>query len=39
MQKGIVMQKASLRELEGTCITHAKSKKISHKYSTIVGIQ
>ncbi|MBA0853625.1 hypothetical protein Goshw_020001, partial [Gossypium schwendimanii] len=33
---GIVMRRALLRELEGTCITFAKSKKIPHEYSTIV---
>ncbi|KAK8309671.1 hypothetical protein V6Z11_D02G138000 [Gossypium hirsutum] len=36
---GIAMRRALLGELEGTCITHAKSKKIPHEYSTIVGIQ
>ncbi|THG08813.1 hypothetical protein TEA_006019 [Camellia sinensis var. sinensis] len=36
---GIVMRRALLGEIEGTCITRAKSKKIPHEYSTIVGIQ
>ncbi|TYH83715.1 hypothetical protein ES332_D02G149800v1 [Gossypium tomentosum] len=36
---GIAMRRALLGELEGTCITRAKSKKIPHEYSTIVGIQ
>ncbi|TYG86048.1 hypothetical protein ES288_A13G103900v1 [Gossypium darwinii] len=36
---GIAMRRALLGELEGTCITRAKSKKIAHEYSTIVGIQ
>ena len=36
---GIVMRRALLGEIEGTCITRAKSDKISHEYSTIVGIQ
>ncbi|KAG4186759.1 hypothetical protein ERO13_A08G063300v2, partial [Gossypium hirsutum] len=36
---GIAMRRALLGELEGTCITRAKSEKISHEYSTIVGIQ
>ncbi|KAL9419598.1 hypothetical protein AB3S75_037378 [Citrus x aurantiifolia] len=36
---GIVMRRVLLGEIEGTCITHAKSKKIPHEYSTIVGIQ
>ncbi|KAK8338847.1 hypothetical protein V6Z11_A09G282500 [Gossypium hirsutum] len=35
----IVMRRALLGELEGTCITRAKSEKIPHVYSTIVGIQ
>ncbi|KAG4171734.1 hypothetical protein ERO13_A12G228525v2 [Gossypium hirsutum] len=36
---GIAMRRALLGELEGTCITRAKSEKIPHEYSTIVGIQ
>ncbi|KAK8284129.1 hypothetical protein V6Z11_D08G134300 [Gossypium hirsutum] len=36
---GIGMRRALLGELEGTCITRAKSEKIPHEYSTIVGIQ
>ena len=36
---GIAMRKALLGEIEGTCITRAKSEKIPHEYSTIVGIQ
>nr|YP_010630385.1 RNA polymerase alpha subunit [Hillebrandia sandwicensis]WBN97419.1 RNA polymerase alpha subunit [Hillebrandia sandwicensis] len=36
---GIAMRKALLGEIEGTCITRAKSEKISHEYSTIIGIQ
>ncbi|TYH04309.1 hypothetical protein ES288_A09G287800v1 [Gossypium darwinii] len=36
---GIVIRRALLGELEGTCITRAKSEKIPHVYSTIVGIQ
>ncbi|TYH19467.1 hypothetical protein ES288_A05G354300v1 [Gossypium darwinii] len=36
---GIVMRRALLGELEGTCITRAKSEKIPHEYSNIVGIQ
>ncbi|KAM7519364.1 hypothetical protein LguiB_018326 [Lonicera macranthoides] len=36
---GIVMRRALLGEIEGTCITRAKSEKIPHEYSTIVGIQ
>ncbi|CAN6454798.1 unnamed protein product [Victoria cruziana] len=35
----IVMQRALLGELEGTCITHAKFDKVPHEYSTIVGIE
>ncbi|MFQ6626698.1 hypothetical protein Gotur_005328 [Gossypium turneri] len=31
------MRRALLGELEGTCITRAKSKKIPHEYSTIAG--
>ncbi|KAF4396257.1 hypothetical protein F8388_019803 [Cannabis sativa] len=36
---GIVMRRALLGEIEGTCITRAKSNKIPHEYSNIVGIQ
>nr|WRK84148.1 RNA polymerase alpha subunit [Polygala sibirica] len=36
---GIAMRRALLGELEGTCITRAKSEKVLHEYSTIVGIQ
>ncbi|TYI69210.1 hypothetical protein E1A91_D08G138600v1 [Gossypium mustelinum] len=36
---GIAMRRALLGELEGTSITRAKSEKIPHEYSTIVGIQ
>ena len=36
---GIVMRRALLGEIEETCITCAKSEKIPHEYSTIVGIQ
>nr|YP_009557498.1 RNA polymerase alpha subunit [Lophiocarpus tenuissimus]QBC72295.1 RNA polymerase alpha subunit [Lophiocarpus tenuissimus] len=36
---GIAMRRALLGEIEGTCITRAKSGKIPHEYSTIVGIQ
>uniref|UniRef100_UPI0030E198C5 RNA polymerase alpha subunit n=1 Tax=Pseudostellaria sylvatica TaxID=1895980 RepID=UPI0030E198C5 len=36
---GIAMRRALLGEMEGTCITRAKSDKIPHEYSTIVGIQ
>nr|QEL51355.1 RNA polymerase alpha subunit [Tamarix chinensis] len=36
---GIAMRRALLGEIEGTCITRAKSEKISHEYSTIIGIQ
>nr|CUA66532.1 RNA polymerase alpha subunit [Dianthus moravicus] len=36
---GIAMRRALLGEMEGTCITRAKSEKIPHEYSTIVGIQ
>ncbi|MBA0632085.1 hypothetical protein Godav_000890 [Gossypium davidsonii] len=34
---GSAMRRALLGELEGTCITCAKSEKIPHEYSTIVG--
>nr|UOU95865.1 RNA polymerase alpha subunit [Gaultheria leucocarpa var. yunnanensis]UOU95956.1 RNA polymerase alpha subunit [Gaultheria leucocarpa var. yunnanensis]UOU96047.1 RNA polymerase alpha subunit [Gaultheria leucocarpa var. yunnanensis]UOU96157.1 RNA polymerase alpha subunit [Gaultheria leucocarpa var. yunnanensis]UOU96248.1 RNA polymerase alpha subunit [Gaultheria leucocarpa var. yunnanensis] len=36
---GIAMRRALLGEIEGTCITHAKFEKVTHEYSTIVGIQ
>lgn len=36
---GIAMRRALLGEIEGTCITRAKSKKLPHEYSTIVGIE
>nr|YP_010019935.1 RNA polymerase alpha subunit [Primula calyptrata]QOJ51237.1 RNA polymerase alpha subunit [Primula calyptrata] len=36
---GIAMRRALLGEIEGACITRAKSEKIPHAYSTIVGIQ
>nr|YP_009974797.1 RNA polymerase alpha subunit [Androsace mariae]QNJ33757.1 RNA polymerase alpha subunit [Androsace mariae] len=36
---GIAMRRALLGEIDGTCITCAKSEKIPHEYSTIVGIQ
>nr|YP_010974717.1 RNA polymerase alpha subunit [Korthalsella rubra]WNR57294.1 RNA polymerase alpha subunit [Korthalsella rubra] len=36
---GIAMRRSLLGEIEGTCITRAKSKKIPHEYSTILGIQ
>uniref|UniRef100_A0A251T669 Putative DNA-directed RNA polymerase, RBP11-like dimerization domain-containing protein n=1 Tax=Helianthus annuus TaxID=4232 RepID=A0A251T669_HELAN len=36
---GIAMRRALLGEIEGTCITRAKSEKISHEYATIMGIQ
>nr|YP_009416307.1 DNA-directed RNA polymerase alpha subunit [Stewartia rubiginosa]ASM44257.1 DNA-directed RNA polymerase alpha subunit [Stewartia rubiginosa]QBK38240.1 RNA polymerase alpha subunit [Stewartia rubiginosa] len=36
---GIVMRRALLGEIEGTCITRAKSEKIPHEYSIIGGIQ
>nr|YP_010709470.1 RNA polymerase alpha subunit [Polygala subopposita]WCR63143.1 RNA polymerase alpha subunit [Polygala subopposita] len=36
---GIAMRRALLGEIEGTCITRAKSEKVLHEYSTIVGIQ
>ncbi|GJV02415.1 putative ribosomal protein S11, DNA-directed RNA polymerase, RBP11-like dimerization domain protein [Tanacetum coccineum] len=36
---GIAMRRALLGEIEGTCITRAKFEKISHEYSTIMGIQ
>nr|ANS11049.1 RNA polymerase alpha subunit [Euphronia guianensis] len=36
---GIAMRRSLLGELEGTCITRAKSEKIPHEFSTIAGIQ
>nr|YP_010177630.1 RNA polymerase alpha subunit [Edgeworthia albiflora]QST15340.1 RNA polymerase alpha subunit [Edgeworthia albiflora] len=36
---GIAMRRALLGEIEGTCITRAKSEKVLHEYSTIAGIQ
>nr|YP_009771280.1 RNA polymerase alpha subunit [Smithia erubescens]QIT01982.1 RNA polymerase alpha subunit [Smithia erubescens] len=36
---GIAMRRVLLGEIGGTCITRAKSEKIPHEYSTIVGIQ
>ncbi|CAI8584903.1 unnamed protein product [Vicia faba] len=36
---GIAMRRILLGEIEGTCITRAKSEKIPHEYSTIIGIQ
>nr|YP_010426513.1 RNA polymerase alpha subunit [Phyllolobium chinense]QWX87923.1 RNA polymerase alpha subunit [Phyllolobium chinense]USM11205.1 RNA polymerase alpha subunit [Phyllolobium chinense] len=36
---GIAMRRILLGEIEGTCITRAKSEKIPHEYSNIVGIQ
>nr|YP_010428504.1 RNA polymerase alpha subunit [Tetracera sarmentosa]USO20347.1 RNA polymerase alpha subunit [Tetracera sarmentosa] len=36
---GIAMRRALLGEIEGTCITRAKSEKIPHEYSTMLGIQ
>nr|YP_010420141.1 RNA polymerase alpha subunit [Nanocnide japonica]USG53610.1 RNA polymerase alpha subunit [Nanocnide japonica] len=36
---GIAMRRALLGEIEGTCITSAKSEKIPHEYSNIAGIQ
>nr|YP_009590442.1 RNA polymerase alpha subunit [Rhodiola rosea]YP_009989330.1 RNA polymerase alpha subunit [Rhodiola kirilowii]QBM10510.1 RNA polymerase alpha subunit [Rhodiola rosea]QNM99344.1 RNA polymerase alpha subunit [Rhodiola kirilowii] len=36
---GIAMRRALLGEIEGTCITRAKSEKIPHEYSTLIGIQ
>src|SRR2546425_1246908 len=36
---GIAMRRALLGEIEGTCITRAKSEKIPHEFSTITGIQ
>nr|YP_010600392.1 RNA polymerase alpha subunit [Cyclamen hederifolium]WAL06067.1 RNA polymerase alpha subunit [Cyclamen hederifolium]WAL06151.1 RNA polymerase alpha subunit [Cyclamen hederifolium]WAL06235.1 RNA polymerase alpha subunit [Cyclamen hederifolium]WAL06319.1 RNA polymerase alpha subunit [Cyclamen hederifolium]WAL06403.1 RNA polymerase alpha subunit [Cyclamen hederifolium] len=36
---GIAMRRALLGEIEGTCITRARSEKIPHEYSTLAGIQ
>nr|ANO45673.1 RNA polymerase alpha subunit [Petermannia cirrosa] len=36
---GIAMRRALLGEIEGTCITRAKSEKVPHEYSTIIGIE
>ena len=36
---GIAMRRALLEEMEGTCITRAKSEKVPHEYSTLVGIE
>nr|YP_010724213.1 RNA polymerase alpha subunit [Moraea polystachya]WDW31340.1 RNA polymerase alpha subunit [Moraea polystachya] len=36
---GIAMRRALLGEIEGTCITRAKSDKVPHEYSTIIGIE
>nr|YP_009669601.1 RNA polymerase subunit alpha [Oxalis drummondii]QCW94886.1 RNA polymerase subunit alpha [Oxalis drummondii] len=36
---GIAIRRALLGEIEGTCITRAKSEKIPHEYSTLAGIQ
>ncbi|KAF6144910.1 hypothetical protein GIB67_003982 [Kingdonia uniflora] len=36
---GIAMRRVLLGEIDGTCITRAKSEKIPHEYSTIVGIE
>ncbi|CAK8544581.1 unnamed protein product [Lathyrus sativus] len=36
---GIAMQRILLGEIDGTCITRAKSEKIPHEYSAVVGIQ
>nr|YP_010499540.1 RNA polymerase alpha subunit [Balanites aegyptiaca]UWT58833.1 RNA polymerase alpha subunit [Balanites aegyptiaca] len=36
---GIAMRRALLGEIEGTCITRAKSENIPHEYSSIVGVQ
>ncbi|KAI9088229.1 hypothetical protein K1719_029950 [Acacia pycnantha] len=35
---GIAMRRALLGEIEGTCITRAKSEKIPHEYSTIAEL-
>jgi hypothetical protein len=36
---GIALRIALLGGVEGTCITRAKSEKVTHEYSTISGIQ
>nr|YP_009546767.1 RNA polymerase alpha subunit [Anigozanthos flavidus]AYP35507.1 RNA polymerase alpha subunit [Anigozanthos flavidus] len=36
---GIAMRRALFGEIEGTCITRAKSKRVPHEYSTIIGIE
>nr|YP_010711812.1 RNA polymerase alpha subunit [Corydalis cornupetala]WDA92467.1 RNA polymerase alpha subunit [Corydalis cornupetala] len=36
---GIAMRRSLLGEMEGTCITRAKSEKIPHEYSNIAGIE
>nr|AEX94415.1 RNA polymerase alpha subunit [Triteleia hyacinthina] len=36
---GIAMRRALLGEIEGTCITRAKSEKVPHEYYTRVGIE
>nr|YP_009352000.1 RNA polymerase alpha subunit [Schoepfia jasminodora]AQW41718.1 RNA polymerase alpha subunit [Schoepfia jasminodora] len=36
---GIAMRRALIGEIDGTCITRAKSEKIPHEYSTIGGIR
>nr|YP_003587699.1 RNA polymerase alpha subunit [Anomochloa marantoidea]ACT15437.1 RNA polymerase alpha subunit [Anomochloa marantoidea] len=36
---GIALRRALLGEIEGTCITRAKSENVPHEYSTIVGIE
>nr|YP_010290544.1 RNA polymerase alpha subunit [Centrolepis aristata]ULQ64490.1 RNA polymerase alpha subunit [Centrolepis aristata] len=36
---GIAIRRVLLGEMEGTCITRAKSEKVLHEYSTIIGIE
>nr|YP_010704757.1 RNA polymerase alpha subunit [Corydalis longicalcarata]UZG91857.1 RNA polymerase alpha subunit [Corydalis longicalcarata] len=36
---GIAMRRSLLGEIEGTCITRAKSEKIPHEYSNIAGLE
>nr|WHE25662.1 RNA polymerase alpha subunit [Aristolochia tagala] len=36
---GIAMRRSLLGEIEGACITRAKSNKVPHEYSIIVGIE
>nr|YP_009728068.1 RNA polymerase alpha subunit [Wikstroemia chamaedaphne]QIA46377.1 RNA polymerase alpha subunit [Wikstroemia chamaedaphne] len=36
---GIAMRRSLLGEIEGTCITRAKSEKVPHEFSSIAGIQ